>query len=358
MTTPNIPETTPDAETGIKLRILVDTCVWLDVAKDYRQRATIAALQQMVESDAVELILPRQVVEEFARNKDRIVGEARRSLSSTIRRVKDALTALGGEDRKATLAQLDDADHQITTLGSAVNDSIGKVEALFASAKIIETSDTAKLLAAERALKKQAPFHKTKNSMGDAILVELYAEALAGRQDSEALAFVTHNKQDFSDMGVDERRPHPDLAGLFDCTRSIYALNLAELLNDFAPEWMEDLKFDYEWQQEPRRLSEILEAEHLLFRQIWYNRHWNTRIAIEEGREKVVAEKDYSRSPYKPGEILDSVWARALEAAKRTEDEVGLDNLGPWSDFEWGMLNGKLSALRWVLGDEWDMLDT
>ena len=358
MTSPNDSATPPDAETGIKLLILVDTCVWLDVAKDYRQRATIAALQQMVESDAVELIVPRQVVEEFARNKERVFAEAGRSLSSTIRRVKDALTALGGEDRKATLSQLDDADHQIATLGSAVNDSIGKVEALFASAKIIETSDTAKLLAAERALNKRAPFHKTKNSMGDAILVELYAEALARRHDSEALAFVTHNKQDFSDMGVDERRPHPDLAGMFDGTGSIHALNLAELLNDFAPEWVEDLKFDYEWQQEPRRLSEILEAEHLFFRQIWYNRHWNTRIAIEEGREKVVAEEDYSRSPYKPGEILDSVWARALEAAKRTEDEVGLGNLGPWSDFEWGMLNGKLSALRWVLGDEWDMLDT
>ena len=55
---------------------------------------------------------------------------------------------------------------------------------------------------------------------------------------------------------------------------------------------------------------------------------------------------------------VDTIWEGALAAAKRTEEEVGLENLGPWSDFEWGMINGKLSALRWVMGSEWDVLDT
>jgi hypothetical protein len=47
-----------------------------------------------------------------------------------------------------------------------------------------------------------------------------------------------------------------------------------------------------------------------------------------------------------------------LKAAARVEKKYGKDNLGPYSKFDWGMINGKLSALRWVLGDEWDTLDT
>ena len=56
--------------------------------------------------------------------------------------------------------------------------------------------------------------------------------------------------------------------------------------------------------------------------------------------------------------VNEDIWKGALSSAQRVIEKYGEENLGPYSDFEWGMINGKLSALRWVLGCEWDMLDT
>jgi hypothetical protein len=104
-----------------------------------------------------------------------------------------------------------------------------------------------------------------------------------------------------------------------------------------------------------------LEAAHLLERQVWYNRHWSLRVAIEKGETRVVSKKEWDAAEPRRRNtdlIVDSIWKGALEAARKTEEEVGLENLGPWSDWEWGMINGKLAALRWVLGDDWDELYT
>lgn len=343
------------------LRLLLDTCVWLDIAKDYRHQPTLAALEQMLETGEVTVILPRQSVDEFARNKERIIRDSGKSLSSTFKRVKDAVRQFGREeDRDQALASLNDIDHRITVLGEAVNDGIARVEAIFARTTVIETTDAVKLRAAQRAVEKKAPFHKDKNSIGDAILIETYRDAIATDGKGSSFAFVTHNKHDFSDMGSDERQPHPDLADLFASESSTYSLALGEALCLHAPDCMEEIRWEFEYREEPRPLSDILQAQELLLRQVWYNRHWNLRTAIERGKHKIVSREEWEKAPMKRLQkmTVDTIWQGALASARRTEEEVGLENLGPWSDFEWGMLNGKLSALRWVLGDDWDNLDT
>lgn len=59
---------------------------------------------------------------------------------------------------------------------------------------------------------------------------------------------------------------------------------------------------------------------------------------------------------YSNNVIHKDILSQAKIAAQRGRNKY--ENTGPWSNFELGMLNGKLSALRWVLGDEWDMPNT
>ena len=95
-----------------------------------------------------------------------------------------------------------------------------------------------------------------------------------------------------------------------------------------------------------------------LITKVWYNRHQVRRDMVESGKTKLVEKETFPIKDHRTRPIQREIWEGALKAAAKVEKRFGLENLGPWDDFEWGMLNGKLSALRWVLGDEWDMLDT
>lgn len=342
--------------------MLIDTSVWLDLAKDYRQLPILDALAAMKEAGELTLILPRIVVDEFERNKERVVAESRRSLSGHFKLVREALLKFAPEEgRKMALDQLNDVDHRIAASGEAMSDAIDLIEKLFASTEKTVLTDAVKARAADRAINKVAPFHRQRNGIDDAILIETYIDAIKGRTSADDVyGFVTHNIHDFSQRGADTRFPHPDLAALFDNVGSRYATNLGPLLGEFAEDLLEEVRFVREFIHEPRKLSELLEAEHTLFKQVWYNRHWNLRISIEHGDHKLVSREEWEKLPLESrrGTTVDTIWEGALAAAKRTEEELGPENIGPWDDFEWGMLNGKLSAIRWVLGDEWDMLDT
>ncbi|WP_336725132.1 restriction endonuclease [Cellulosimicrobium cellulans] len=90
-----------------------------------------------------------------------------------------------------------------------------------------------------------------------------------------------------------------------------------------------------------RRVSAILDAESRLSDALWYGR--------KPGHDQPV-----------PKEWSDSLVKGMRDAMRRMEEQYGIEELERHteSDWAWGFLSGKISAIRWVLGEEWDMLDS
>jgi PIN domain len=339
-------------------KILVDTCVWLDMAKDPEQQTLLNVIEELVKRKELTLIVPRIVADEFRRNKERIIKESSQSLSSVFKRVKNVVDKFGDpKKKKVVLEQLDNVDYKIPSLGESAITSVTRIEKLFKDVTIIETTDDVKLRAAQRAIEKKAPFHRQKNSISDALIIEIYAACIQNNNTTGTrFAFVTHNKNDFSLPNGNDKIPHPDLAMYFSKIKSKYYIKLAEAVHRIRPDLVTDIMIEEEWYEEPRSLSEILKVENELFDKIWYNRHQNWLYRIKIGKDKIVDKAP--KGKYVPNVTTREIFEGARKAAKSVEDRYGKKNLGPWDDFEWGMMNGKLSALRWITGDEWDNLDT
>lgn len=91
------------------LHLLIDTCVWLDLAKDCREQPVISALEDLIAARQIKLVVPQVVVDEFTRNKGRVIEDARRSLQSHFRLVREAVNRFGEDEyRSAALAALNE----------------------------------------------------------------------------------------------------------------------------------------------------------------------------------------------------------------------------------------------------------
>jgi hypothetical protein len=343
--------------------VLIDTSVWLKLAEDHKLTPLLQVVRGFVSLKKMRLIVPQLVVEEFQRNRERVAKTVSRSFTFQVNEVRKAITKVGGDQKttKLVLKHLDEVNHKLPKLGMPAGDTFGTIEELFKEADVIEASESVMARAAGRQLNRKAPCHQNKISIADAVIFETFLDAFKIGFRGDRFAFVTDNVHDFS-SATDQRLPHPDIAATFSKIRTMYFNNLAMCLRKIDPSFVSEV----EWlalQEQPRSIAELLKAHTLFDDQVRYNRYQNMLWEIEKGKLKMVTKAHWDELIAKDRRnhgkyIIDSILPVAAKNIAKVEKRLGQDNLGPWSHFEWGMINGKLSAIRWMLGDEWDNLDT
>lgn len=108
---------------------------------------------------------------------------------------------------------------------------------------------------------------------------------------------------------------------------------------------------------EMRNADSISDAEQEACDKVWYSRcYLVVKEELKNGEHKLVKKwkPEYSGQNI----TTEKGWKDVQKVAKRIEKKYGKKNLGPYSDFDWGMLNGRLETLRWVMGEDWGILDT
>lgn len=317
--------------------------MWLDLARRRDGQSVIVPIRLFVHWGRLKLAVPQVVLDEFDRNRPSAEERVTKSVSDRFREVRKDLQDFGGEN---TQKWLEEMTRHVPMLSATTLQNFHEIRDLLEAGDRISPTADENARVIDRALQKKAPFHLRKNSVADALLIELYATLAQTRENT---AFVTSNHADFSIPNGDHRTPHPDLQEYFDDPRSAYGLGvdgLREILvREFGQEFEEEaaeVKFLQE-QDQPRTYGEIFEAAEEFFDKVWYVRHL---IHLEKEERGEIAP------------MQDNIRERAQAAAERIRTRYGPENVGPWDDWEWGYVNGKLATLRWVLGSEWDFLDT
>jgi hypothetical protein len=330
------------------LRLLIDTSAWLDLATRRDGQKWIVPLRVLKFRGQLTLLVPALIIEEFDRNRPRSEMAVTASVLQRLRQLRRELHEYAGE--KHEHVWLAETEQHIPLINAMAPQNFREIGELLRAGTILEPTTSEYARAVQRGLDKRAPFTSDKNSVADALLIEIYATRVSEADSSDVYAFITSNHRDFSMPNGDRREPHPDLAGLFDGTRSRYAYHvegLHEVLLDyFADEYLEE-QHEVESlinDEEPRTLAEVIKAEQEFFDKVWYVRS--------------IVYSDDKRDP------PDDLRTGMMSARERVEASYGREELwkaiGPGRDEAWqyGYISGKLATLRWVLGSEWDFLDT
>lgn len=205
-------------------KLVLDTCSWIELAKPKFSKV-LEELESQIKNGITVIISCDLIIEEWERNKSRIISNIQNSIRDYSKSAINISNYLPEKEKIELIKILekyrDSEEEQI----KLAEQHFGRIEKLMNSSTKYKISDKLKLDVIEKGIKKEAPFHNSKNNISDALI---YFGAIEYVQDfviANDLIFVTQNINEFSDTN-NRSLIHPDLK-----VNSVhYSTNLADAL--------------------------------------------------------------------------------------------------------------------------------
>lgn len=206
-------------------KLVLDTCSWIELAKP-KFSTVLDELETQIKHGITVIISCDLIIEEWERNKKRIISSIQNSIkdySKSAINISNYLPEKEKEDLLKILEKYRDSESEQVRLAEL---HFSRVEILINSSTKYEVSDSLKLEIMERGIKKEVPFHNSKNNINDALIYFGAVDYVKGNYViANDLIFVTQNINEFSDP-KDRTLIHPDLKEI----GVHYSTNLADAL--------------------------------------------------------------------------------------------------------------------------------
>lgn len=219
------------------IHISLDTDVWLYLLSQRLEEITLLdELYFWISNNHIKVIIPQNIVDEWSRNKDDKIRQAKKDFSS-LYNLKSTVLA----DDSAVKASIDPNKFE-----EEAKERIGKLYHIFNKlAIVVETTDEIILEASDRNLKCLAPNHAD-DSFRDTINILSILNYLRDHPEIEPCFFCTHNYKDFSLNKNEREKLHDHLKKEFQEVGLKYIYNYKRLWSTFLkknlPDYSEYLK--------------------------------------------------------------------------------------------------------------------
>lgn len=167
------------------LHLLIDTSVWLDLAERRDGQRWIVPLRVLLFQRKLELMVPALAIDEFDRNRPRREDALTKSVVDRLRQFRRDLRSFAGERDEWGL--LDQLQQHVPLVNTTAPQNFREIAEMLRAGTTLVPTEREYSNVVQRGLSKKAPFSYGKNSVADAMLIELYATQLrhAGPGDAD-----------------------------------------------------------------------------------------------------------------------------------------------------------------------------